>query len=236
MVSNIFDDDLNPNDADSSGSIGQAGQPGYIKQPGNLGAGPVINFSGFVGSDPNLAAGQLMTVPLGERTYNPGQQNNSSGQTSGQYLVLQTNYQTTGSSSSQAPYGDMSRAPTVTPLSEATTIPTETGPSILAKKLPRVRADRTILRLAPELAPVGNEPSFLVRMRRLNPNDFQNEIDNSNGVSTSGPGLPFLFARGTAMLPTTSTSYLPRLHGLTVRATSIASANTTLLPSPEWPR
>jgi hypothetical protein len=73
MVSNIFDDDLNPGGGDTSGSVGQ---PGYQKEPGNWGAGGSVNFSGVgAGNDPSLAASQqLSAAPTGARTYAPGQQ------------------------------------------------------------------------------------------------------------------------------------------------------------------
>jgi hypothetical protein len=64
--------------------------------------------------------------------------------------------------------------------------------------------------------------AFLVRMRRTSTRD-QNA--RSEGISSSGPPLPFLFARGSLMSPTNAVNdYQPRVHGLTVRATSIADA------------
>lgn len=76
MVSNIFDDDMNPSDVDSSGDSGT---------PGNWGAGPVLGLSGGIaGSDPQLAAGQVLQVPPeGARVYKPSLQLNTSNQQQG---------------------------------------------------------------------------------------------------------------------------------------------------------
>jgi hypothetical protein len=69
MVANIFDDDMNPSDVDTSGDLGQSG---------NWGAGPVLQLSGGYGADPSLAASQLLQVPApGQRAYKPSLQMNA---------------------------------------------------------------------------------------------------------------------------------------------------------------
>ena len=76
-------------------------------------------------------------------------------------------------------------------------------------------------------APGGDEQpaeSFLSRLRRTN--DFQG-LDNLEGVSSSGPALPFLFGRAMAM--SGNGSYEPRHHGLSVRAAAIADARRVTL-------
>ncbi|MBX3469839.1 MAG: Tad domain-containing protein [Planctomycetes bacterium] len=68
--------------------------------------------------------------------------------------------------------------------------------------------------------------ALLVRLRRTHrrfpPED---DVDRQEGVSSSGPALPFLFGMGTMILgadPTDPDAYSPRRDGLTVRATAIA--------------
>ena len=196
MVSNIFDDDLNPNDEDTRGGNGQ---------PGNWGAGAVVNLSGVgIGSDPSLAAGQQLSVPPpGQRTYNPGQQN-------GVYPPLQINLVSGGS---QQSYGDMVSGQYA--YNTSYNGPYNGWSQETAKAAnggtPYQRRD-FIPNPAPDQSGAA-DPAFLVRMRRLNPNDFQPGIDSEDGVSTSGPPLPFLFARGSMMLPTTTTSYQPARTG-----------------------
>ncbi|MEX0819498.1 MAG: Tad domain-containing protein, partial [Pirellulaceae bacterium] len=68
-----------------------------------------------------------------------------------------------------------------------------------------------------------DDESFLVRMRRLH-NDFD-VVDTEEDISSKGSEIPFLFGRG-AMLPIENPDgeYLPRIHGIAVRATAIADA------------
>ncbi|MFH0944881.1 MAG: hypothetical protein V2A76_06755 [Planctomycetota bacterium] len=75
--------------------------------------------------------------------------------------------------------------------------------------------------------PSGDErpsASCLSRLRRTN--DFSG-LDNLEGVSSSGPALPFLFGRAMAM--SGDGSYEPRHHGLTIRAAAIADARRVTL-------
>src|SRR6185437_12272073 len=182
------------------------------------------NFSGGVGSDPALAAGQLMQLPQTpqQRTYNPGQQNTADPNA---YPGLRSNLSPNGS---QEPYGDMVSGQYVynpsfdsqfgmwPQFQKEESAKGQGGTSGAVSGSPYERRD---FLPTPEPSSASPDPAFLVRMRRFNPNDFQPGIDSAAGISTSGPGLPFLFARGSMMWPTTSTSYQPRLHGLTVRAT-----------------
>jgi hypothetical protein len=67
-----------------------------------------------------------------------------------------------------------------------------------------------------------DDDAFLVRLRRTN--DFDG-LDNIAGESTSGPPLPYLFGRGSLLaFRDPATTYSPRHHGMTVRATGIADA------------
>jgi len=68
--------------------------------------------------------------------------------------------------------------------------------------------------------------SFLVRLRRAG---SENPNDNSPGVSTSLPRLPFLFAMGSTMqMDEDASGWNPRRDGVTVRATAIASARPAM--------
>ena len=71
--------------------------------------------------------------------------------------------------------------------------------------------------------------SYLVRMRRTG---TTNALDNVNGVSMSGPTIPFLFGLGSLMMASSGTGYDPRRDGLSVRATAIASGVPALRASP----
>jgi hypothetical protein len=73
-----------------------------------------------------------------------------------------------------------------------------------------------------DFTPVAEGNAFLVRMRRTN--DFEG-LDNQDNVSSSGPAIPFLFARGSLMgSPDPTLDYAPRFHGIAVRSTSIATS------------
>ncbi len=79
-------------------------------------------------------------------------------------------------------------------------------------------------------------PSFLVRLRRTS--NFQG-LDDQPSVSSMGPSLPFLFGRGSTIRkydpaldppppPGYNPDYNPRVDGITVRATGIASARPVM--------
>ncbi len=155
-----------------------------------------------------MAAGQLLGVPTpGQRTYNPGQ-------LGGEYPALQTNLVTAGSTSSQQAHGDMVSGTYTYNASYGGQYNGWSGETAKATSggTPYERRD-----FIPDLSPGQDgapaDSAFLVRMRRLNPNDVQPGIDGVSDVSTYGPPLPFLFARGSMMLPTTSTNYQPRRTG-----------------------
>jgi hypothetical protein len=75
------------------------------------------------------------------------------------------------------------------------------------------------------VATASSADSFLVRLRRTN--DLLG-LDNVADVSSSGPPLPFLFGLGSSIHQDPGSSYNPRADGLTVRATSIATARAAL--------
>ncbi len=78
-----------------------------------------------------------------------------------------------------------------------------------------------------DFTPTPAGDAFLVRMRRTDrPVAGLDQVDN---VSSHGPSIPYLFARG-AFLPASdpNTGYSPRHHGMTVRATGIADARPVL--------
>jgi hypothetical protein len=61
-------------------------------------------------------------------------------------------------------------------------------------------------------------------------------LDNVSGVSSLGPTLPFVFARGSLMTASpNANNYNPREHGLTVRATAIADAKPAKSVGPAFP-
>jgi hypothetical protein len=67
----------------------------------------------------------------------------------------------------------------------------------------------------------GKLDAFLVRLRRTR---NAQGLDQSPGVSTSGPTLPFLFGLASFMSAGSSSSYDPSFDGISVRATAIAAA------------
>ena len=71
----------------------------------------------------------------------------------------------------------------------------------------------------------GASGAFLVRLRRTG---VPTNDDNVSSKSQAGPGLPLLFARGSAVHGEDPQTFDPRRHGLTVRATSIAVAQPAL--------
>ena len=93
------------------------------------------------------------------------------------------------------------------------------------------REDSTYARLdfTPKsmLGPTEPDNAFLIRMRRLHA-DFD-LLDTEAGVSSRGPELQYLWGRG-APLPVRNDNgdYLPRKHGVTVRATAIANARPAM--------
>ena len=199
----------------------------------NLGAGPVVELTGGVGSDPSLAAGQLITIPgvSAPATYDPGVEQAGSVQP---FAALQPNL-------ANAAYGDMVAGQYGS---------TSADTAYAAESDQRGRQhgtwgeypwsyyeeDQQYNRR--DFEPAASDNSFLVRLRRLNPNDLNSNLENVAGVSTSGPGLRFLFATGSTILQATgdpeqagsssdshALNYSPRQDGLTIRGTSIASVD-----------
>jgi hypothetical protein len=83
-------------------------------------------------------------------------------------------------------------------------------------------------RVTPSVSTPITDSSFLVRLRRTN---VQNDpdLDNTEGVSSRGTGLPLLFGRGTLIQDNPDPdAYQPRRDGITVRATAIANARPAL--------
>lgn len=71
--------------------------------------------------------------------------------------------------------------------------------------------------------------SFLLRLRRTwNPLG----LDDIAGVSSSAPGLRYVFALGTPMYQSSSTTYNPRRDGVNIHTTSIADAQVALSVGP----
>lgn len=75
--------------------------------------------------------------------------------------------------------------------------------------------------------------ALLVRLRRTydpsTPGDGsfaapRDPLARSPGISSSGPQLPYLFARGSTMGADPDAGYQPRVHGVSVRGTAIAQA------------
>jgi hypothetical protein len=78
-----------------------------------------------------------------------------------------------------------------------------------------------------DFSPSAAGNSLLVRMRRTN---NAAGLDQVSGISSSGPVLPYLFGRGTLMHadPASQSNVDPRMHGIPVRATTIAQARPAL--------
>ncbi len=68
---------------------------------------------------------------------------------------------------------------------------------------------------------LADAPALLVRLRRTN--NFSG-WDEEHGVSSHGPTLPFMFARGALIGKVPDAQYSPRENGITVRALAIAEA------------
>jgi hypothetical protein len=71
--------------------------------------------------------------------------------------------------------------------------------------------------------------SFLVRVRRTR---NASGLDNVAGVSSSGPSIPMVFGRGTAIARASGSSFDPRNDGFSFVSTSIADAQPTLALGP----
>jgi hypothetical protein len=77
--------------------------------------------------------------------------------------------------------------------------------------------------------PSAARSAALARMRRTN--DFDG-LDQAPGVSSSGPAMPLLFGRGALLnAADPAAGYSPRHHGISVRATAIASGRPAMTTS-----
>lgn len=80
-----------------------------------------------------------------------------------------------------------------------------------------------------ELASPTPPNSFLVRVRRTR---NTSGLDSQAGVSSSGPAIPLVFGRGTAIARAAGSSFDPRNDGFSFVSTSIADAQPTLALGP----
>jgi hypothetical protein len=166
---------------------------------GQFGAGPVVELSGGIG-DPAFNAGQLITIPA-TQVYKPRRSDGSFG--------LELN-------EGDAVHGDMlaGRYTEQDPVNP-------NNPDWHDEQPDYNRAD-----FNPSATP---RDAFLVRMRRIHDDIDVDGIDSVDGVSSKGPEIPFLFARGSLMATGDPTAgYSPRHHGITVRATAIAQARLAM--------
>ena len=176
--------------------------------PGDLrsfGAGPIVNLidpvTGPVG-DPDINASQLLSIPA-TPVFKPSLELNAANNVSQGDMVA----------------GSFEPNPSFDPPNG------DTNPAINEYSDPNT-GDYYVRRNFLPSAPTAAD-SFLVRMRRLH-DDFD-AVDTEAGISSKGPEIPFLFGRG-AMLPIENPDgdYLPRIHGIAVRATAIVDAQPAL--------
>lgn len=81
--------------------------------------------------------------------------------------------------------------------------------------------------LRPDFRPIATQRDFLARMRRT---DTSFRRDRIEGVSSAGPPLPWLFARGSTLRGTTGQGLA---EGIDVRTTSIARRDTARTVGPQ---
>jgi hypothetical protein len=156
--------------------------------PMNYGAGPVVQFQGGIPTLPS--ASQLIVVPP-LPVYKPHTSSDAAG--------LELN-------APNAPNGDMAAGVYGLDPSYPQAFPPDEDEGYA----------RRDFRPAPP--PPTSAPAFLVRMRRTRLWDELDGLDDAPGVSSAGPPLPYLFARGTPLHPATVE------RGVAVRATAIAAA------------
>ena len=88
-------------------------------------------------------------------------------------------------------------------------------------------ADRWRPYLRPDFRPIATERDFLARLRRTSDPFNRDRIED---VSSAGPPLPWLFARGSTLRSTTGQGLA---EGIDVRATSIARRDTARTVGPQ---
>jgi hypothetical protein len=186
--------------------------------PMQVGAGPVMVYSGGVTQAYALQLVQVPSQPF-DHVYKPSGFSRASAAM--QFQALQLN------SAGNLQHGDLVAGSFMT------------NPSYPASNpaLEDNQYNRRDFVPAPFSGTPATAPAFLARMRRTN--NFQG-LDNVSGVSSLGPALPFLFARGSLITasqdPTQNpNNYNPRRDGLTVRATAIANATPAKTVGPAYP-
>ncbi|MEZ6129766.1 MAG: Tad domain-containing protein [Planctomycetaceae bacterium] len=201
-VALVFDDDLDPLNGDD-GAFYDAANPDpnageQFNVAGKFGAGPVLEFTGGEGSDPDLAASQFINDPD-----NP---NSNSGIGSLPAMPVYKPTRSDGTPGLEFNIGDEIHGDMVARNYAADADHDDEGENY-------VRSDFQ----------TAGDSAFLVRMRRTN--NFEG-LDADTDVSTHGPPLPFLFGRGSLAVRDIDmvSDYLPRRHGITVRGTGIADA------------
>ncbi|MFO1004042.1 MAG: pilus assembly protein TadG-related protein [Planctomycetaceae bacterium] len=226
MVAMIFDDDLDPNSGDDGAFYDAAYADPHAGEQfnveGKFGAGPILNFTDGVGSDSDLAASEFINDPtnpnpnpeVGSYPETPVYKPTRSDDTPGLELNVVNEM-----------HGDM-----VAGSFDATTQNVDfnppggdTNPAINEYSNPETDEYYVQRNFRPSAAATSN--AFLVRMRRSNDFDGRDKRDN---VSTHGPTVPFLFGRGSLLAvrdPDMLSDWLPRRHGMTVRATGIADVS-----------
>ena len=177
----------------------------YVDSSGatvHYGAGPVVDFSGGVGPV-NLAAGQTITWPP-PPPYQPKRSDGTPG--------LELNYtdELNGDMLAGA-YGQNTVDPPDGAADEGTTATDSSGNPYHRRDFQK-----------------GSSQAFLVRMRRTPLWNVPGSWDDTPGVSSAGPTLPFLFGRGSTIYKDPTSAYSPRQQGLTVRATAIAAAGDNI--------
>jgi hypothetical protein len=163
---------------------------------GNFGVGPVVNLTGSVG-DPDINAGQLLTIPA-TPVFKPSLELNT-----GDNVANKHGDMVAGTFDFKYQYPDF------TPPNG------DTNPAINEYSDPNV-GDYYVRRNFIPSSNATTADSFLVRMRRLH--DDVDVVDTKASVSSKGPGIPYLFARGSLI----NRQLVQR--GVVVRATAIADA------------
>jgi hypothetical protein len=227
-VAFVFDDDLDPSDDDGAFYDDNNPDPNVGQQfnvAGQFGAGPVLEFTDGAGSDPDLAASEFINDPT----------NPNSNPRIGSYPATPVYKPTRGDGTpglelnlDNTIYGDM-----VAGSFDATTQNVDFNPpegdtnlAINEYSNPPVGDNYVQRNFRPSAPATAN--AFLVRMRRSNNLDG---LDEQQDVSTHGPTVPYLFGRGSFLAvrdPEMVSDYLPRRHGMTVRATGIADSRSVL--------
>jgi hypothetical protein len=173
--------------------------PGTGDRGGIYGAGPVVQLQG--GNDwAGLAGSQLIVAPT-TPVYKPVRSDGTPG--------LELNVAANASSGDlvAGSYGPNASYP---PASSGSADPADEDANYNRRDFQSASASA---------GPAA--PSFLARMRRTN---NLNDLDNSPGISSSGPPLPILFGSGSMMARSGGSGQLSVASGITARATAIAAA------------